>query len=102
MVHRELIGFNTMSLEWDTRRTQGCRNGKEGDGRHAEEVREDEHSHALCNLGIAIVCRKLGAVDCREGGRRLELGGRRLDVHGQADAHFAVVTDPHERKQSNQ
>ena len=31
---------------------EGGRDGKEGDGRHAEEVGEDEHGHALGYLGV--------------------------------------------------
>ena len=104
----------------DERHTQGCRNGKEGDGCLAEEVGENEHGHALGDLGVSVVCRELGVVyvqvnadiaqaDHRKGhdledqqSHHIELGASRLDVHGQADAHFAVTADPHQREQSHQ
>ena len=96
------------------------RNGKEGDGRHAHKVSEDEHGHALGDLGVSVAGGALGVVDAevdaqvavahhQEGGdvedehsHHVELGCRAVDVHGQADAHLAVAAHAHQGQQRNQ
>lgn len=97
----------------DEGHAQGGRDGEEGDGRHAQEVGEDEHGHALGDLGVAVaggVLRVAHAqVDAdvaeayeQEGddveeqhGHHVGLRRQRVDVHGQADADLAVAADAH-------
>ena len=82
------------------------RDGKEGDGCHAEEVGEDEDGHALGDPGVAVAGCQVGVVDGHvdtyvaaaddeegsdveeEEGYNIHLRGQGLDVHGQADRHL--------------
>lgn len=93
--------------------------GEEGDGCHAYEVSENEHSHAFSDLGISVTCRVLWVVDAEinayvtvtdhqesgdienEHSHHVNLRAQCVDVHGQADAHFAVAADSHKREQGN-
>lgn len=99
---------------------QGCRDGEEGDRCHAHEVGENEHGHALGNLGVSAAGGLLRVVNAQvyayvtvadhqesddvedEHGHHVNLGAQCVDVHGQTDAHFAIAADPHQREQGNQ
>lgn len=94
--------------------------GEKGDGRHAQEVREDEHGHALGDLRVSVAGGVLWLADAEvhahvavahhqeghdvgeEHSHHVNLGAQCVDVHGQADAHFAVAADPHQREQGHQ
>lgn len=100
--------------------TQGCRDGKEGDWSHAYKVCENEHSHAFGNLGVPVTSRVFWVVNTQiyayvtvtdhdesdnvenEHSHHVNLRAKRVNVHGQTDAHFAVTADPHKREQGNQ
>lgn len=95
------------------RHPQGGGDGEEGDGRYAQEVREDEHGHALGDLRVSMAGGVLGVVNAEvhahvtvahhqerhnvedEHGHHVNLRAQGVDIHGQADAHFAVTADPH-------
>lgn len=99
---------------------QGCRDGEERDRCHAEKVSENEHSHALGNLGVSTPGGVLWVVNTEiyayvtvtnhqesnnienEHSHHINLSAECVDIHGQTDAHFAVTTDPHKREQGNQ
>ena len=100
--------------------TQSCRDGKEGDWRHAHKVGENEHSHALGDLCVSVTGGVLRVADAQiyayvavahhqegddiedEHGHHVDLRAQSVDVHGQTDAHSAVTADPHKREQGNQ
>lgn len=97
----------------DEGHAQGGGDGEKGDGRHAQEVREDEHGHALGNLCVSVAGGVLGVANAEihahvavahqqerddvedEHSHHVNLRARSVDVHGQADAHFAVTADAH-------
>lgn len=92
---------------------QGGGDGKEGDGRHADKVGEDEDGHALGHAGVGVGRRRRGVADGQvdaevtgahaEEGQNVEdeerdhvdLRGQLLHVHGQAD------TDLQHRQQAD-
>lgn len=94
--------------------------GEKGDGGHAHKVCEDEHGHALGDLGVSVAGGVLGVADAEvyarvavahheegddvedEHGHHVELGARAVDVHGQTDAHLAVAAHPHQGEQRHQ
>lgn len=95
-------------------------NRKEGDGRHAHKICEDEHGHALGDLGVSVAGGVLGVVHAEvyaqvavahhqegdnvedEHSHHVELGAQAVDVHGQTDAHLAVAAHPHQGEQCDQ
>jgi len=104
----------------DEGHTEGCGDGEEGDRGHAHKVRENEHGHALGNLGVAMTGGVIWVVNNQiyadvtgadhqesddvedEHSHHVHLRAQRVDVHGQTDAHFAVAADPHQREQGDQ
>ena len=94
--------------------------GIEGNGCHAQEVGEDEHSHALGDVGVlagrGVVGVVHGAVDLDVAGTDhqesqdvehqhrddVHLVHQVLGVHWQADADLLVAADAHQREQCQQ
>ena len=92
----------------DERELEGGWDCKEGDGSHADEVGEDEDSHALGHTGVGVGRRGRGVADgqvdaevtaahAEEGQdveekerHHIDLRHQRLHVHGQTDAHLHV------------
>lgn len=100
--HQQELGIR----DGDERKLQRRRHGKDGDGSHAAEVREDEHGHAAGDARVGLswgargvahsqVDAEVTATHAEEGQDveeqerdHVDLRQPRLHVHGQADAHL--------------
>ncbi|TNN61419.1 hypothetical protein EYF80_028436 [Liparis tanakae] len=114
--HQQNLGVG----DGDERPVQRGRHGVEGDGRHAQEVGEDEHGHALGDVGVlgpgavvrvvhCAVDLEVASADNQKGqdvehqhGQDEDLRPGGLRVHRQTDADLLVAAHADQRQQGQQ